>query len=77
MELIKRNIHMDRLKCKASIQITLEDDINISDSRPDALKLIMDRGHVVIEEVRVTDDHVGVKGRTKGNGVGHGGGDPL
>ncbi len=65
MELIKRNIHMDRLKCKASIQITLEDDINISDSRPDALKLIMDRGNVVIEEVRVTDDHVGVKGRLK------------
>ena len=48
MELIKRNIHMDRLKCKASIQITLEDDINISDSRPDALKLIMDRGNVEI-----------------------------
>ena len=48
MELIKRNIHMDRLKCKASIQITLEDDINISDSRPDALKLIMeDRKSVV------------------------------
>ena len=65
MELIKRNIHMDCLKCKASIQITLEDDINISDSRPDALKLIMDRGNVVIEEVRVTDDHVGVKGRLK------------
>lgn len=63
MELIKRNIHMDCLKCKASTQITLEDDINISDSRPDALKLIMDRGNVVIEEVKVTDDHVGVKGR--------------
>ena len=65
VELIKRNIHMDCLKCKASIQITLEDDINISDSRPDALKLIMDRGNVVIEEVRVTDDHVGVKGVLK------------
>lgn len=63
MELVKRNIHMDCLKCKASTQIALEDDINISDSRPDALKLIMDRGNVVIEEVRVTDDHVGVKGK--------------
>lgn len=63
MELVKRNIHMDCLKCKASTQIALEDDVNISDSRPDALKLIMDRGNVVIEEVRVTDDHVGVKGR--------------
>ena len=63
VELMKRNIHMDCLKCKASTQITLEDDVNISDSRPDAYKLIMDRGNVVIEDVKVTDDHVTVKGR--------------
>ncbi|MGN0376603.1 MAG: SPOCS domain-containing protein [Suilimivivens sp.] len=65
MELIKRNIHMDSQKCKASMQTTLEKDINISDLKPDALKLIMDRGNVVIEEVRVTDDHVGVKGKLR------------
>ena len=63
MELIKRNIHRECLKCKASTQITLEDDINISDLRPDASSLIMDRGNVVIEDVKVTDDHVTVKGR--------------
>lgn len=63
MELVKRNIHMDCQKCKASIQTTLEKDINISDLKPDALKLIMDKGNVVIDEVRVTDDHVGVKGK--------------
>ncbi len=63
MELIKRNIHMDRLKCKASTQITLEDDINISDARPDASSLIMDKGNVVIDEVKVMDDHVTVKGK--------------
>lgn len=63
MELVKRNIHMECQKCKASTQITLEDDVNISDSRPDAYQIIMDRGSVVIEEVKVTDDHVGVKGR--------------
>ncbi|MGN1180648.1 MAG: DUF3794 domain-containing protein, partial [Suilimivivens sp.] len=63
MELIKRNIHMDSLKCRASMQTTLEKDINISDLKPDALKLIMDRGNVAIEEVKVTDDHVGVRGK--------------
>lgn len=63
MELIKRNIHMDCIKCKAQTQMTLEDDIIISDSRPDAAKLIMDRGNVIIEEVKVTDDHVNVKGK--------------
>ena len=63
MELIKRNIHMDCVKCKAQTQMTLEDDVIISDSRPDAAKLIMDRGNVVIEEVKATEDHVSVKGR--------------
>lgn len=63
MELIKRNIHMDSLKCKASMQTTLEDDVIISDSRPDAAKLILDRGNVIIEEIKVTDDHVNVKGK--------------
>lgn len=63
MELIKRNIHMDCVKCKAQTQMTMEDDVIISDSRPDAAKLIMDRGNIVIEEVKVTDDHVSVKGK--------------
>lgn len=63
MELIKRNIHMDCVKCRAQTQMTLEDDVIISDSRPDAAKLIMDRGNVIIEEIKVTDDHVSVKGR--------------
>lgn len=63
MELMKRNIHMDSVKCKASMQTTLEDDVIISDSRPDVAKLILDRGNVVIEEVKVTDDHVNVKGK--------------
>ena len=63
MELVKRNIHMESQKCMASIQTTLEKDSNISDSKPDAVKLIMDKGNVVIEEIRVTDDHAGVKGK--------------
>ena len=63
MELIKRNIHMDCIKYKAQTQMTLEDDVIISDSRPDATKLIIDRGNVIIDEVKVTDDHVNVKGK--------------
>ena len=63
MELIKKNIHMDRLKCKASTQITLEDDINISDSRPDAAMLILKRGNVSIDDVKVITDSVTVKGK--------------
>ena len=63
MELIKRNIHMDCVKCKAFTQMTLEDDVIISDSRPDAARLILDRGNMAVDEVKVTDDHVTVKGK--------------
>lgn len=63
MELIKKNIHMDRLKSKAATQIALEDDVNISDNKPDAAELILNRGEVKIEEIKTTEDHVGVKGK--------------
>ena len=63
MELIKKNIHMDRIKCKASTQITMEDDINITDSRPDVYQLIEEQGEVVIDEIRAVQDHVYVKGK--------------
>ncbi len=63
MELVKKNIHMDLVKGQASTQITLEDDVNIPDAKPDAGKLIYDRGSVVLEEVKATEDHVTVKGR--------------
>lgn len=63
VELVKKNIHMDRIKGQARTQITLEDDVNISDSRPDASKLIFDRGNVTIEEIKVTEDHATIKGK--------------
>lgn len=63
MELVKKNIHMDRIKGQAATQIALEDDVNISDSKPDVGRLIYDRGSVALEEVKVTEDHVTVRGK--------------
>jgi LysM repeat protein len=63
VELVRKNIHMDRIKGQATTQITLEDDVNISDSKPDVSKLIYDRGSVALEEVKATEDHVTIKGR--------------
>ena len=65
MELVRKNIHMDRIKGQAATQITLEDDVNISDSKPDVSKLIYDRGCVALDEIKVTEDHVTVKGKLK------------
>lgn len=65
MELIQKNIHMDRIKCRASAQVTIEDDINITDAKPDVYQLVMEQGSVDIEEVRAVEDHVHVRGVLK------------
>ena len=63
MELVKKNIHMDRIKCKASTQITLEDDCNVPDSKPDVERLILDKGEIRVEEMKASQDHVCVRGK--------------
>lgn len=63
MELIRKNIHIDRVKCKAGTQITMEDDINITDLRPDVYQLVEEQGEIVIDEIRAAQDHVYVKGK--------------
>lgn len=65
MELIQKNIHMDRIRCKAAAQVTIEDDINITDAKPDVYQLVMEQGSVDVEEVRAVEDHVHVKGVLK------------
>ncbi|MGN0168638.1 MAG: SPOCS domain-containing protein [Acetatifactor sp.] len=62
MELIKRNIHMDRTKTQAVTQFTLEDDINIPDTKPDVNALNLEKGELVIEEIKPGNDAVTVRG---------------
>lgn len=62
MELVKKNIHMDRIRCRAASQITLDDDVNISDSMPDALSVILDKAEIKAEETKATADHVNIRG---------------
>lgn len=63
MELKKANLHMDQVKCQINTQITLEEDKNISDRNPDADRILMERGRVVIEELRPATDSLSMKGK--------------
>ncbi len=63
MEVLKKNIHMDRMKLSAGTQITLDDDRNIPDSKPDVNTLVFEQGKVKIDEVKPSNEHVTVKGR--------------
>ncbi len=63
MELIKKNIRMNRLKNRLVTQITLDDDFIVPDIRADIDGVITSEGDVAIETVRVTDGKVNVTGR--------------
>lgn len=61
--LIKRkNIHMDRIKCSASTQMTIDADINVPDSKPDVTKILLEKGWIKIEEVKALENQVLVRG---------------
>lgn len=62
MELIKKNIHMEHRINRVSTQISLEEDQNISDQKPDASKIICKNACVKVEEIKPAEEAVWVKG---------------
>lgn len=54
---------MDRIRAEAISQITLEDDLNIPENKPDVNTLSFEKGMVIIDEVKPGTDHVNVRGR--------------
>lgn len=62
MDLLKKNIHMDRVRCEAVTQITLEDDRNIPDNKPDVSSINLEKAEVIIEEIKPGTDTVNLKG---------------
>ena len=63
MELIRRNIHMDRTRVQAVTQFTLEDDVNLPENKPDIAALNLEKGEILIDEIKPGTDFVTVRGR--------------
>lgn len=63
MELVKKNIQHEQTKAKATVQIPMEEDMNVSDSKPDVGQILYARGRVKIEEIKPSMNKVWVKGR--------------
>lgn len=63
MELLKRNIHMNQVKCSNIVQLTLDDDFNVPDSKPDVERIVREQGKVVITEVVPMNGRFQVKGK--------------
>lgn len=62
MEIKKKYIHMNHEKGQVMNQITLDDDYNLPDYKPDIVKVMKSRGEMKFENVRVNDGHIYVKG---------------
>ena len=54
---------MDQVKCQINTQITLEEDKNISDRNPDAARILLEKGRVMMEDVRPGMDSLSIKGK--------------
>lgn len=63
MELLKKNIHTERIKSKALLQVPLEMDINVPDVKPDVAKVIYDCGKIKVDEIKTGMNKIWVKGR--------------
>lgn len=63
MELKKQIIKKVKSKGKEFIQITLDDDYIVKDSKPDVIKIIHSQGSVALEETRINSGAVWINGR--------------
>jgi len=62
LELIKKDIHMNRIKCKSTTQMTIDNDINVPDVKPDINRIIRVNGEVKIQDIRTANARVMLKG---------------
>lgn len=62
LECERRPIHVICEKGRVVTQITLDDDYNLAEYKPDILKIIEDKGQVRMEEVKVEADLVRLRG---------------
>lgn len=62
MELEKKNLHGNREVGRAFSQITLDDDYNLPDYKPDLTKVIRERGTIHFEETHISSGHIWMKG---------------
>ncbi len=63
MELVKKNVHMDFTKASAGTQFVLEDDVNLSDVKPDMDCICLEKGQIIIDEVRASENAAIIRGK--------------
>lgn len=62
MEILKKNIRMSRQKSHAMDQVTLEEDMNVPDSKPDAAGIIQHCGKIKVEDSKLLENQIVASG---------------
>lgn len=62
MRINKENIHENKIKGKNTMQITLDDDFNVPDSKADIDTIVKERGNVHVDAVKANADRAEVSG---------------
>lgn len=63
MELVKSNICMSKVKAERNTQITLDDDVIVSDRDPDVDEILAKHTEVTDESVKILDGKILIKGK--------------
>lgn len=63
MELVTKNVHLNKQKGNVVTQITLENDFNVSDQKPDVNELITNHHHMKVDELKILNGKAEINGR--------------
>ncbi len=63
MELMKKQIHMNRIKGRASTQITLDDDFIVPDTMDDMAQVLLSTGDILVEAMKPGAERVQIRGK--------------
>lgn len=63
MELVQKNIHFNRMTKEARNQITLEEDVNIPDTKDDIEEILFTKHHLSIEEIKSGEQKIFIRGK--------------
>lgn len=62
MELVKKLVSAGQGKCRGTMEVTLDDDLNVPDRKPDVRQIIAAQGDISTNEVNPSGDKVQVDG---------------
>ncbi len=62
MQLVKKEIRTNNHKATKNVQLTIDEDFNVTDSKQDIDKIITSRGQVMIDDTEPMVDRIRVKG---------------